>query len=84
MPKQTLKNLISSLHDNFGENETSLQQQQLMRDLESHIHGMNEAAPTDPNIQETLTHLLEEVEIRNPKSAAIIREVMDALKNMGI
>lgn len=84
MPKQTLKNLISSLHDNFGDNETSLQQQQLMRDLESHIHGMNEATPTDPNIQETLTHLLEEVEIRNPKSAAIIREVMDALKNMGI
>jgi hypothetical protein len=38
----------------------------------------------DANIQETLTHLLDEVEVRNPKSAAIIREVMDALKNMGI
>jgi hypothetical protein len=84
MPKQTLKNLISSLHNNFGDNDASLQQQQLMRDLESHIHGMNEVTPTDPNIQETLMHLLEEVEVRNPKSAAIIREVMDALKNMGI
>jgi len=84
MPKQTLQNLISSLHDQFGDDETSPQQQQLMQDLESHIHGINEAAPVDPNIQETLTHLLDEVEVRNPKSAALIREVMDALKNMGI
>jgi hypothetical protein len=45
---------------------------------------MDETAPADPDIQETLTHLLEEVEVRNPKSAAIIREVMEALKNMGI
>jgi hypothetical protein len=75
---------MSSLHDQFGDDEISAQQQQLMQDLESHIHGMNEAAPVDPNIQETLTLLLDDVEERHPQSAAIIREVMEALKNMGI
>lgn len=84
MPKQTLQNLISSLRDQFGDDQTSPQQRQLMQDLESHIHGTNEAASADPGIQETLTQLVEEVEVRNPQSAAIIREVMEALKNMGI
>ena len=84
MTKQTLQNLISNLHDQFGDDETSTQQQQLMQALESHIHGMDEAAPVDPNIQETLTLLVEDVEERHPQSAAIIREVMEALKNMGI
>jgi hypothetical protein len=84
MPKQTLQNLMSSLHDQFGDDVISPQQQQLMQDLESHIHGMDEAEPADPNIQETLTLLLDDVEERHPQSAAIIREVMEALKNMGI
>ena len=84
MPKQTLQNLISSLHDQFGDDAVSSQQQQLMQDLENHIHGMNETEPLDPNIQETLTLLLDDAEERHPQSAAIIREVMEALKNMGI
>jgi hypothetical protein len=84
MPKQTLQNLISNLHDQFGDDETSAQQQQLMQALESHIHGMDEAAPVDPNVQETLTLLLDDVEVRHPQAAGIIREVMEALKNMGI
>lgn len=84
MPKQTLQNLMSNLHDQFGDDETSIQQQQLMQALESHIHGMDEAAPVDPDIQETLTLLVEDIEVRHPQSAAVIREVMEALKNMGI
>ena len=84
MPKQTLQNLISTLHEQFGDDITSPQQQQLMQNLENHIHAMDESDPADPDIQETLTLLVENVEVRHPQAAALIREVMEALKNMGI
>lgn len=84
MPKQTLKTLISTLHDRFGDDLTSPQQQQLIKALENHIHAKNASAPLDPSVQETLGLLLEDVEVQHPQAAAIIREVMETLKNMGI
>ena len=84
MPKQTLQNLISSLNDNFGDDLSSPQQQQLMQALQNHIHALDEDDTADPGIQETLGLLVEEIEAQHPQAATVVREVMQALKNMGI
>jgi hypothetical protein len=40
MPKAKITNLLTSLHDRFGDDLTSPQQQQLMEDLRNHVHKM--------------------------------------------
>ncbi len=84
MPKQTLENLITTLHERFADDLVSPQQKQLIQAIESHIHDSDGVEPADPNIQETLALLVEDIEEQHPQTAAIVREVMEALKNMGI
>lgn len=84
MPINNLRNLITELHDSFGDIETSPQQQQLMRQLQQFSHNLDEAEPTNPNFTETAEILLEDIKETYPKSAAIIREVIHALGNMGV
>ncbi|MGH1487095.1 MAG: DUF4404 family protein [Cellvibrionaceae bacterium] len=84
MSKIAIENLIGSLHERFGDNLTSPQQQQLMESLQRHVHDLNDSDPIDPDFQETLGILLEDVELQHPQAAGIIRELMEALKNMGI
>ena len=84
MTKQIIQNLISDLHNRFGDDLTSSQQLELMEKLRNHAHAMNQDAPVDPDFEETLTLLLEDLEIQHPQAAGIIREVMATLGNMGI
>ena len=84
MPQEKISNLITDLHERFGDDLSSPEQQALMQALQSHAHDLGAAEPVDPSFQETLNLLMEEVEIEHPQAAAILREVMDALKNMGI
>ena len=84
MPKAKITNLITSLHERFGDDLTSPQQQQLMKGLKSHIHQWDEKEPVDPNIQETINLLLEDIEKQHPKAAAVVREIMHVLENIGV
>ena len=84
MPKAQITNLITSLNDRFGDDLTSPQQQQLMSDLQHHIHQWDEQEPVDPSIQETVTVLIEDIEEEHPKAAAIVREIMHILENIGV
>ena len=84
MPTDNLKALISELHDSFGDDEISPQQQQLMQQLQAYVHDIDTAEPTPPGVIESAEILLDEVEEGYPKTAAIIRQVINALGNMGI
>ena len=84
MPKAKITHLMTSLHERFGDDLTSPQQQQLIKDLQSHIHAWNEKEPVDPNFQDTVNVLLEDIEEEHPKAAVIVREIMHILQNIGV
>jgi hypothetical protein len=84
MPQAKVKNLISQLHDTFGDDLTSPQQQQLMDSMKSHVHNWGETEPVDPNFQECVELLLEDVEEQHPAAAGIVREILEVLGNIGI
>ena len=84
MPKATITSLLTSLHDRFGDDLTSPQQRQLMANLQSHIHKWDEKEPVDPNLQETVSLLLEDIEKQHPKAASVVREIMHVLENIGV
>ena len=84
MPKVKIANLLTSLHDRFGDDLTSPQQQQLMADLQNHMHKWGEEEPVDPDFQETVNVLLENIEEQHPKAAIVVREIMAVLKNIGV
>ena len=79
-----LKALIIDLHDSFGDAETSPRQQQLMQQLETYVHDIDTAEPVPPSLIESVEILLDEVEEGYPHTAAIIRQVIKALGNIGI
>jgi len=84
MPIDNLKALISDLHDSFGDDETSPLQQQLMQQLQMYVHDVDAAEPVPPGLVESAEILLDEVEEDYPQTAAIIRQVINALGSMGI
>ena len=84
MPKAKITNLITSLHERFGDDLTSPQQQQLIRDLQSHIHAWDEKEPVDPSFQDAVNLLLEDIEEKHPKAAALVREITHVLQNIGV
>ena len=84
MPIDNLKALIADLHDSFGDDDTSTQQQQLMQQLQAYVHDIDTAEPVPPNLIESAEILLDEVEESYPQTAAIIRQVIKALGNIGI
>ncbi len=76
MPKQQLDNLITSLHEQFGLQETSAEQHRWLSELQ---RGEHESSP-----QDTANLLLESLENGHPKTAAILREIIDTLGRLGI
>lgn len=84
MPIDNLKALITDLHDSFGDDETSQQQQQLMQQLQIYVHDIDTAEPVPPGLIESAEILLEEMEEGYPKTAAIIRQVINTLGNIGV
>jgi hypothetical protein len=84
MPIDNLKALIIDLHDSFGDEETSAQQKQLMQQLQTYVHDIDTAEPVPPGLIESAEILLEEVEEGYPQTAAVIRQVIKTLGNIGI
>ena len=75
---------MSDLHERFGNEPATSQQNQLMQELQKHIHNFDEVEPVDPNFIETLDLLLEEVKAEHPQAAGVVRQIMEILNNMGI
>lgn len=84
MPQKKIDSLMSQLHEQFGTVDPSPQQEKLMRDIESHIHNASEPTPHDPSLTESAELLLESLGEDHPRTTAIMRELLDTLKNIGV
>ncbi|HQQ62349.1 MAG TPA: DUF4404 family protein [Pseudomonadales bacterium] len=84
MPRQHLENLITRLHEQFGDQASSPQQQQWMAELQHHLHNRNEPDVPDPGLQDTANLLLESFEEEHPKAAGIVREIIETLGRLGL
>lgn len=84
MPRQHLDNLISRLHQEFSPDSSSPQQQQLLNELQLHVHDHNEAAPADPSPKDIANALLESLEVEHPQAAAVVREIIETLGRLGL
>lgn len=84
MPKEKIKNLMSELHELFGNDESSVEQTRLMESLDYYLHEQSETTPPDPSPIETLELLAEQMGEEHPRTSAVLRELMETLKNMGV
>ena len=84
MPKQQLTSLFQRLREHFPEGEASAQQQMLMEKIAYHLHDEGTPDPVDPGIRESVELLLETIEQEHPKSAAVARNILETLANIGI
>ena len=84
MAKEKIENLITTLHETFGDNELSSQQAQLMEDMKTHLHNWDDPEIADPSLKETVELLLSGIENKHPKAATIIKEIIETLNNIGV
>ena len=84
MPKQAIQNLMSDLHERFGDDLTSPQQQNLMDQLQAHIHDLDATAPVEPGILETIDSFISQIEDEHPSAAVIVTKILETLKNIGV
>lgn len=85
MPQEKIRNLISQLHDLYWEDKpTSAQQQRLLQELEWRARPEGADEPDEPMPRETMEMLVEEMEVEHPRTARVMRELMETLKNIGI
>lgn len=84
MAQPKIENLISELHEMYGSDQASPQQQKLLADLERHMRPAGTADEPDPVPLETLEQLVEEMATDHPRSAAVMFQVLETLKNMGV
>lgn len=84
MPKAKIENLMTQLHELFGEASTSEQQDQLFAQLQAHVHDASESDTPDPTPLETVELMLENLGEEHPRANAVLRELLDTLKNIGV
>jgi uncharacterized coiled-coil protein SlyX len=84
MPKQKAIALIGELHQKFGDDQVSEGQKNLLLSLEQHIHTLGEAEAPEPDFVDTLDTLVTEAELDHPAMAAVMRNLLETLKNIGI
>jgi hypothetical protein len=84
MPKQKIQHLISDLHERFGDELTSPQQQALMSQLKTHIHDLDESEPVEPGFLETKDTFIAQIEDDHPNAAVIVNKILETLKNIGV
>ncbi len=81
---ESLDQLITRLHDLFGNEEVSPEQQRLMSELERHTHAAGSDETPDPRPVDTLEAMLEDFEEDHPQVSAVLGQIVNALKNMGV
>lgn len=83
MAKAKIENLMTELHERFGEVEASPQQAQLLEDLQARIHDVSEG-PVDPTPLNTIEMMIESLGEKHPNVTVLLRELLDTLKNIGV
>jgi hypothetical protein len=84
MPKAKIENLMTELHERFGEMDTSPQQERLLGELQAHVHDVSEGSVKDPTPLETIQLMIDDLGDNHPNVSALLRELLDTLKNIGV
>lgn len=84
MPKEKAIALIGEIHDRFASDERSPQQAQLLSTLERHIHTLGDDEAPEPSLVESLEVFLNETEMKHPQLSAVLKNLLDTMKNIGI
>jgi hypothetical protein len=84
MAKAKIENLMTELHERFGEVEMSAEQQRLLADLEARFQGASAGSVKDPTPLESIQLMIEDLGENHPNVSAILRELLDTLKNIGV
>jgi len=85
MPQEKAQNLISQMHELYGDDQPSEAQQRLMEQLEMHVHPKGTKDQFgEPVPLETLEYLVEDMAAEHPRTAAVMREILETLKNIGV
>jgi hypothetical protein len=84
MPREKIEGLLSQLHEKFADSDTSPQQEALMQQLQSQLSEWEGPKPADGSVVTTAEMLLEEVEEKHPQLSHLLKEILDALGNIGI
>jgi len=84
MPQERMQNLITEMHEMFGDDQPSEQQKRLMDELQRHVHPKGSKDQADLVPLETLELLVEEVAVEHPRTAAVMREILNTLRNIGV
>lgn len=84
MPERELKSLFERLREHLPDGEASAQQRMLMEQIAYHLHDQDKPDPTDPSLRDSIELLIEELEADHPTSAAIARNILETLGNIGI
>jgi hypothetical protein len=80
MSHTELKGLLTRLHDTFADNAPSPQVNALMQKMEQHL----QADKVAPEISDTASHLLVEVEGEHPQATTIVLDIIEILDRMGV
>ncbi|WP_049722231.1 DUF4404 family protein [Gilvimarinus polysaccharolyticus] len=81
---QQLDQLIGRLHELFADERESDAQKRLMSELDRHMHASDSDDVADPRPIETLEAMLGEYEEEHPQVSAVLSQIVNALKNMGV
>ena len=84
MPKEKIEGLISDLHEKFAGDETSAEQSLMIAQMQSELEEWRGPKPPNGNLKETAEVLLEDLEVRHPKAAMLVREIIQTLSGIGL
>lgn len=83
MPKTHIAGLFTQLHEKFADSETSPQQEAMLAQMQSQLSDWEGPRPPE-NFAETADRLMQEIEEEHPTAAGLLREIINALNNIGV
>ena len=83
MAKKTVDNLLTQLHDTFGDDQPSPEIERLMLDMQVHMNQWDAATP-EQEMLETAKSLAAELESEHPQGFAVLRKIISTLSDMGL
>lgn len=84
MARQHIEGVMAKLHGKFAGAETSPQQEELLKKLQSQLIGWDGPKSTSDDPTVTAQLLAQELEAEHPHLSGLVRELITALGRIGI
>ncbi len=84
MPITKVNNLMISLHDTFGDDRVSPEQERLLAEVNQKLDHWEQRDDGPTSLLETVELLLTQLEEQHPKGAAVAKEIVNILRDIGV